>query len=109
MEDRKALVDNSADAQQVRAAEKRSRYERRQLLDDVRQVLAVPAGLRLMKHYLAKCGVFRASPNGSELLHRSAGQRDIGLMILSDVGEADPDAFARMFRNDKETEVRDAR
>lgn len=90
---------NAGDEDDVRVREKADKDARNQELDDVRQIVGTKAGQRFVNRMLAQCGVYRISYTGNaEQAVFAEGQRNIGLMLLADLEEADPDAFPRLIR-----------
>lgn len=87
---------NISDKQQVDAAEKANRRKRHYELEDLRSVLQSPAGRRFVWRYLTIGGVFQSSFTGDNATFFNEGRRDIGLKLMADVMEADPDAYVRM-------------
>lgn len=101
MADQRALVRNGADDRQVQDGGRREKSIRERELEDVRAILASPQGRRFMWRYLAICGVFRSSWTPSAEIHFNEGRRDIGLHLLADVNDADPEAYVRMMQEAK--------
>lgn len=101
---KKSFVQNAADPQQVKEAAQKVKYGREQELNDVRSILATREGLRFMWRYLSECGIFKTSMTGSSQTFFLEGRRDIGLRLLTDVNEADPEAYFRMISEDKRDE-----
>lgn len=102
-----AFVKNAADGQQVKDADRKIRYGRKQELSDVRNILENDYGRRFVWRYLGMCRVFESSWAPSAAIHFYEGQRDIGLKILADVTEADDEALIRMMREAKERDEKD--
>lgn len=69
-------------------------------LDDLKMVLEIPAGRRLIWRLLSVCGIFRISFVGKDSLSTALneGRRDIGLLLLKDLMESKPEAFTQMQR-----------
>jgi hypothetical protein len=97
----KPLVTNAADESQVKAAVQKLRRRRQQELNDVRAVLSTREGRRMFWRYLDFCGVYRTSFQGQFQTFFNEGQRNVGLVLLSDVNEADPKAHALMLEEDR--------
>lgn len=91
------LTGNAADPEQVASAKKHVKLRRSQELRDLREVLAGPGGRRVIWKLLGDCGVFRSSfnTNGSVVFFNE-GMRQIGLVLMADVMEADEGAYSRM-------------
>ncbi len=90
------LVRNAADAEQVKEAGVKEKFGRKQELNDVYNILAIPSGRRWVWRVLSDCGVFKSSFTGNSTTFFNEGRRDIGLRILADVMEANPDAYVQM-------------
>jgi hypothetical protein len=95
---------NVADKSQVKQAEYKQKRMRDIELDDVRHVLSTPNGRRYMWRYLAECGVFQTSFDGSSRTYFREGERNIGLKILADINEAQPEAYVTMLKEAQEME-----
>jgi len=99
MSDKPALVQNAADPGQVKAAEEKLQFGREQELNDVAWVLSAPEGRRFFERYLGLCGVFRSSfGNGNDTTNFNEGERNIGLKLLNDLNEANPQAYVDMLQ-----------
>lgn len=100
---------NAADEAQVKESAKRAERERRREVDDFRRLLAQPEGRRFVWRYLERCGVFRLSwHSGSshgDVSFRE-GERNIGLMLLADIENANPHALITMMTEARANEER---
>lgn len=67
--------------------------------DDMRKVLDLPEGRRLVWHVLSLCGVMSASmrTNPYDTAYRE-GQRSVGLEFMGDIMENQPEMYDRMRR-----------
>ena len=77
------------------------RYERRHVrdIDDLKKVLKLPEGRRMVWKILSETGVFRASFSLNSMqtaFHE--GKRDVGLKLIMAMDEAEPMAYAQMLR-----------
>ena len=97
MADKKVAVRNAADPEQVGKAGKSEQFQREQELNDLRAVIGEPAGRRVCWRLLGMMGVFETgfSTDALEMAYR-AGRRDIGLGLLAEIGEANPEAWLTM-------------
>lgn len=93
----KPFVKNAADEKQVKEAKRQSKFSREQELDDVRQLLKLPAGRRFLWRFLERCGVYKSSydPSGSRV-YFNEGERNIGIMLLAEITQADPESYVSM-------------
>jgi len=99
----KVLVKNASDKVQVEKARKIIGSRRDREIEEIKQVLSTISGRKTLWRYMEKTGVFRTSFSTSA--HQMAfleGQRNIGLMILTDIKEADPDKYITMMLEAKE-------
>lgn len=101
----RALVGNAADEEQVREAAEKSRTNREKQLDDVYWVLSTKQGRRFYYRILEECGVFRLSYRAGQpdLTAFNEGTRNIGLMLLTEINEACPDAYTLMMKENNPT------
>jgi len=90
------LVDNAADRNQVRRAEKKRRQQRVNELADLRHVLKDAAARRVLWRLLEHCGVFRSIWHPSALIHFNEGKRDTGLFLMRELADAEPNALLTM-------------
>lgn len=93
---------NAADKGQVKEQENKERRGRERELGDIRWILSSPQGRRFFWRYLGECGVFKTSFTGSSQTFFNEGQRNVGLMLLADLNEAQPDAYVTMMKEAKE-------
>jgi len=100
----KVRVLNAADAKQVKEAGKSVKDQRKREIDDIRNVLSGFSGRRFFWRVLSECGLFRISHEiggkPEDTIFRE-GKRNIGLFLLNDMNEADPDAYLKMVNESK--------
>ena len=70
---------------------------RRKYINDIREILKLPAGRRFFWAIWEKAGIFRDpfTPNSNQTA-KNCGRMDIGREVLADVNEADWTAFAKI-------------
>lgn len=92
-----ALVQNAADAGQVRKARKRERSTRGRELHDLRVVLGTPEGRRFAWRLLGQCRVLASiySESPTRIAYNS-GQQDVGHFLMAEIDAANPEALALM-------------
>jgi hypothetical protein len=76
-------------------------YDRRKdrEIDDLQKVLKLPEGRRFCYKVLSECGVFKSSFSlNSMQTSFQEGRRDIGIMLLKLLDEAEPQAYSQMLR-----------
>ena len=92
-----ALVSNAGDKEQVRRAAKSEKQRRAEQLNDLHAVLQTAEGRRLLWRYIKRCGVWEPSFRENPLvMAKNEGERGIGLMLVGECEEADPEAMAKM-------------
>jgi len=69
--------------------------------EDLKFILATPQGRRYLHDLLDFCGLYRTSMTGSSETFFREGMRSTGLKILSDIAEADQDAYLKMMTETK--------
>lgn len=87
---RKAAVDN---------------IRRRRELADVALVLSSIEGRRHYWRMLTTCGIFMSSFTGNNTTFYNEGMRNIGLILLADMNEADPEAYLKCITESKQQEA----
>lgn len=98
MSQKKALVGNASDAQQVKSAARKERDVSERAMEDMRFVLAQPQGRRVFWRLLEKCRVFNSIHETSSLIHYNAGQQDLGHYIMAEIARADEDKLFLMMK-----------
>lgn len=104
-------VKNAANSNQVKSAKSKAKLSRERELKDILRLAESLDGekfLRFLWRYLGLCGVFRTSFTGKDDTFFLEGQRNIGLQLLADVNEADPQIYVRMIELGRREEEQDA-
>lgn len=85
----------------------KNRQRREEETGDLRAVLSSVSGRRFIWRLLECGGVFRSSFNAESDSYTAfnEGRRNLGLLVLNDILEADPDAFTLMQRESVEAAV----
>ncbi len=98
----KPLVKNAAEESQVRDAGQKVKLREDQEHNDLKFVLSNESGRRFMWKTLSDCGIFQTSfrSSGSETFFLE-GKRSVGLKLLADVMQADPDSYLKMYKSNK--------
>lgn len=102
MSSKKALVGNAADPQQVKEAEQKERFERREEEKDLAFLLSTKPGQRFLWKVLEFCGVFNGGYQEPNQLMFRAGERNVGVWLLSQITEADSEALITMMKRENE-------
>ena len=93
------IVQNDRDREALALA---SRLEREKEIADVAELLKTPFGRRFIWRQLCLAGVYRSGfSTDHSLMARAEGRREMGLSLLADVMEADPDAYSKMTKEQK--------
>ena len=90
---------NAANRKDVRRLEKQARVDERARLEVTKGLMASVGGRQWIYERLAECHVFASSfsLNAYEAAFKE-GERNVGLQLLNDVMQADPDGYVQMMR-----------
>jgi hypothetical protein len=100
-----SLVQNVADKAQVKAAGKKEVSIKQSEKDDVFFLLNTPQGRRFFWRYLGLCGIYRLSYTGNSDTNFREGERNIGIRMMNDIMEANPDAYLQMINENKKEKL----
>lgn len=92
---------NIADEKSVKERDLDLKFQRKQEMADLRELLSTPAGRRFFWRYLTYTGVYQISFTGSSETFFREGRRDVGLKMLADITEADPDGFILLMQENR--------
>lgn len=79
---------------------------RRRELEDVALVLSSVEGRRFYWRMLERCGIHKSSFTGNNTTFFNEGERNIGLLLLADLEEADPDAYVKCLKEARKEEAK---
>lgn len=96
------LTKNAGSEEAVKNAARKERDIAERERNDVCMVLSTKQGRRFVWKYLEFCGVFRSTWEASARIHFNEGMRNVGLKLLADVNNAQPEAYLQMMREAKE-------
>lgn len=96
MNNNKPLVKNAADESQVRQAEIKMKLLDDKNFNDLKFILDSEQGRRFMWRVLSECGVFQTSFRTSSEIYYLEGRRSIGLKLLAEIMDCDPQAYIKM-------------
>jgi hypothetical protein len=82
---------NAADEQAIADAEKERLTAEVQLGNDIREILALPAGVRFMRYIIGEGMIFSTSMTGNSWTYFNEGKRDFANSIFAKVCEVAPD------------------
>ena len=101
----KTLVKNAASEKQVKKAAKKEELEANRVIDDLKAILDMPEGRRVISRWLAqfKIGQMEWKP-GAEI-NRNVGHHECANYILGQVVRVDPDIGAKMLIEAYEREI----
>ena len=102
----KPYVTNAANETQVKEAGQKETRVRNTHYEDVKWVLSSQAGRRVLHKYLMDAGILVTSFNNSgSITAFNEGQRNMGLKLLADIEEADPEMYTLMRQEYKRSQV----
>ena len=87
---------NAADPRQLKEAKLTEKDRRKNEVEDLKSLRALPAFRRFYWRYLQECGVFKSSFTGSSETFFNEGRRDIGLRMMADLNESNPAVYASL-------------
>lgn len=96
---------NISDEAKVNARKKDLEKQRKHELEDLRKVIQSPEGRRVMARIIAHCRVFSSVWHPSALIHKNAGEQELGQWIMGEIVYADPKAGAQMLVDGFVTEL----
>ncbi|NDD53499.1 endopeptidase [bacterium] len=77
--------------------------------EDLKWVMGNKRGRRFAWRLLDRAGIYRTSFTGNSTTFFNEGMRNIGLMLVADIHEACPEAYALMIKeNRNDTDIDDA-
>lgn len=106
MPEEKAFVKNAADAKQVKNASEKIKSLKERDLGDVRWIVSTPQGRRFYWKYLKSCHVFETSFTGNSHTFFNEGERNVGLRLLAELNDADPEAYMKMLLEAKDETIK---
>lgn len=80
-------ADDEAGAKKARVSQKRQRAEE---ITDLKAVLELPQGRRVLTRLIQHCHVFRSIWRASAEIHKYAGHQEVGQFLLEEIKAADP-------------------
>jgi hypothetical protein len=95
---------NAADPKQVERARLKEVFNDRNFITDLRAILELPAGRRILWWLLETAGIYRSSFTGNITTFFNEGQRQVGLTLLAKIHEAKPEAIVLMMQESKRRE-----
>lgn len=93
---------NASDEQQIRDKDKKSKNERETELNDIKDILSRPSGMRFFKRMLAEGHMFSTTFTGNSQSFFLEGHRNFMLRYFGDVCEACPEKVAALVLIQKE-------
>lgn len=79
--------------------------QRRRELADVQFVLSSIEGRRLYWRMMVSTGIFKSSFTGNNTTFFNEGERNVGLRMLNDMNEADPEAYLKCLKEAKQADA----
>lgn len=95
---------NAADEKQVKDREEKDDLERVQELEDIKNIMKIPSGLRFFRRLMADGMVFTTTFTGNSQSYFLEGHRNLALKYLNDIAEATPNMVSKLMIVKKEEE-----
>lgn len=102
MKEKRALVKNAADAEQVANAKRVANSTKKSQINDLYDIMQAAQGKRFLANLLALCGIHKSSYTGDNMTFFLEGQRNVGLQLLSEMMDADPKLAGEILHQAKE-------
>jgi len=93
---------NAADPTAVARQQEKKAAQRRQELEDLRQILDTPAGIRFFRRMVKDGRIFSTSMTGNSWTYFNEGARNLVNHYLADVTASVPDRMVLLMGQDKE-------
>lgn len=98
----KKVVYNCSDEHGVEEAEKSYKNTRDQELEDLKNILANPSGIRLFKRMFTTAKIFETTFTGNSNTFFLEGHRNLALMFFNDICLASPNTIAKLMLREEE-------
>lgn len=95
---------NIADEDQLKERDEELKKDQDQETADMKAILATDSGKRFIRRLLRFCGVFQTSFTGNSRTFFLEGQRNVGLMLITEIGAIDKHLLADLLVKDKKGE-----
>jgi len=92
---------NAADEDQIKDQSQKQKFRREREVNDIRSMLGTTEGRRFLWRLMEKCGVYRESFTGSSETFFLEGKRSIGLFVIAEIMDAEPEAYLLMIKENR--------
>jgi hypothetical protein len=93
---------NASDPEKVKESKEKSQRRRDREIDDMKFILNTVQGRRILHKYLSQSGVWQSSFTGNSETFFREGERNMGLKMLADINDADPEFLMIMTKEAKQ-------
>lgn len=87
---------NAASEKQVKKAIQKDKNERDQQLEDVKDILSRPSGVRFFRRLLTDASIFSTTFTGNSYTFFNEGARNLALRYFDDICTATPERVAEL-------------
>lgn len=102
------VITDTTDEKQIRTGKRLEQKREQQLSLDLRAVLQIPPGRRLIYRLLSQCGIYHDNFTPDALvMAKLAGERGIGLWLLRELDKVDPAMIIQLMREAAEQKKSD--
>jgi len=91
-----AKLYDAGDEGAVKKKKTKAQIRKEQDKEDLHNILLSPGGRRFLWKVLEECGVYKISFTGNSHTFFNEGKRQIGLNLIADIFDADPNAYVEM-------------
>ena len=96
---------NAGDEVEVKSASERDDLRTMRDADDMRKLLCEEWGRRIAWKILCDCGIFKSSFVTNAGIYFNEGMRNVGLILLSQINDIQPEAYAQMVKEAREDKL----
>jgi hypothetical protein len=99
---KKALVGNASSEKQIKDAVSKEKLQKLKAENALRFVFSTKEGRKFYWDLMGYCGIFTESAdNSGSWTYYKEGKRSIGLKLLADLHELDPNVYSQMINEQK--------
>jgi hypothetical protein len=95
---------NAADEQEIKDREQKNKNRRLQYLEDLRDILSRPSGVRFFNEFFNEGKMFCSTFTGNSQTFFNEGKRAVALKFFGDIAEAAPEKIPELLINKVETD-----
>lgn len=103
-EEKEPYTANAADKGKVKEGSKKANQRRRKELADIKVILELPQGRRVLWRLMEQCNTFESIMEQSSRIYYLAGRQDLGHFLMAEIVASDEEALFKMMREAKDAD-----